>query len=51
MFVFPANENAALPDVFAKFAQIPDHPAEVDYAAIEANREAWIEAWTEVVLR
>lgn len=51
MFMFPANENAALPDVFARFAVVPEHPAEVDYAAIEANREAWIEAWTEVVLR
>jgi thiamine transport system substrate-binding protein len=51
MFMFPANQNAALPDVFARFAVIPEHPAEVDYAAIEANREAWVEAWTEVVLR
>jgi thiamine transport system substrate-binding protein len=51
MFVFPANEEAALPDVFTKHAVIPQRPAEVDYAAIEANREAWIEAWTEVVLR
>jgi thiamine transport system substrate-binding protein len=51
MFMFPANQNAALPQVFADFAAIPDHPAEVDYAAIEANREAWVEAWTEVVLR
>ena len=51
MFMFPANQNAALPEVFANFAVIPDHPAEVDYAAIEANREVWIEAWTEVVLR
>ena len=51
MFMFPANQNAALPQVFAKFAVIPDHPAEVDYAAIESNREGWVEAWTEVVLR
>jgi thiamine transport system substrate-binding protein len=51
MFMFPANADAALPDVFAKFAVIPAHPAEVDYAAIEANREAWVEAWTETVLR
>jgi thiamine transport system substrate-binding protein len=51
MFMFPANQNAALPQVFADFAAIPDHPAEVDYAAIEANREAWVEAWTEVALR
>lgn len=51
MFMFPANEQAALPDVFARFAVIPQRPAEVDYAAIEANREAWVEAWTDVVLR
>ncbi len=51
MFVFPANENAALPDVFARFAVIPEHPAQVDPAAIEANRETWVEQWTETVLR
>ncbi len=51
MFMFPANQNAALPDVFARFAAIPARPAEVGYADIEANRETWIEAWTEVVLR
>jgi thiamine transport system substrate-binding protein len=51
MFVFPVNENAALPDVFARYAAIPEQPAEVDYAAIEANREAWVEAWAGVVLR
>jgi thiamine transport system substrate-binding protein len=51
MFVFPANEEATLPDVFARFAAVPEQPATVAHAAIEANREAWIEAWTEVVLR
>ena len=51
MFVFPANQNAALPDVFARFAAIPSQPADVAYQAIEANREAWIQAWSDVVLR
>ena len=51
MFVFPANSRAALPDVFVRFAQIPANPVMVDPAAIEANREAWIEAWTQVVRR
>jgi len=51
MFVFPANENAQLPDVFAEFAIIPESPVSLDYMAIEANREAWIEAWTETALR
>lgn len=51
MFMFPANESAVLPEVFVRFAQIPQHPAYVDPAAIEANREMWIEQWTETVLR
>jgi len=51
MFVFPANETAALPDVFVEFAEIPENPAYVSPEAIEDNREAWIEAWTENVLR
>jgi thiamine transport system substrate-binding protein len=51
MFVFPTNSRAALPDVFARFAEVPEKPATVDPDAIEANREAWIEAWTRTVLR
>jgi thiamine transport system substrate-binding protein len=51
MFVFPANENAMLPDVFVQWAQIPDQPATIDPADVDANRDTWIEAWTEVVLR
>ncbi|MCP5097777.1 MAG: thiamine ABC transporter substrate-binding protein [Chloroflexi bacterium] len=51
MFVFPANENATLPDSFVQWAQIPDQPATVDPDEVDANRDSWIEAWTEVVLR
>jgi len=51
MFVFPVNQNAELPDVFAKFAIIPQRPAEVSPDAIAQNREQWIEQWTETVLR
>ncbi len=51
MFVFPANQKAELPDVFVRFAEVPENPAYVSPEAIEANREAWIEAWTETVLR
>lgn len=51
MFVFPVNENAALPEAFVNWAQIPDQPATLDPALIDASREGWIEAWTEVVLR
>jgi thiamine transport system substrate-binding protein len=51
MFVFPANQTAALPDVFVQFAELPEKPAYVSPEAIENNRETWIEAWTGVVLR
>lgn len=51
MFVFPANTNADLPQEFVEWAQVPTEPAQLDPAEIDANRETWIEAWTEVVLR
>lgn len=51
MFVFPVNEHAELPEEFVQFAQIPEQPAGLDPALIAENREAWIAAWTETVLR
>ena len=51
MFVFPANEKAELPPVFLEHSQIPQNPATIPPDEIAANREAWIQAWTETVLR
>jgi thiamine transport system substrate-binding protein len=51
MFVFPANKNATLPDVFQKHAQLADQPITLAPADIAANREQWITAWNETVLR
>lgn len=51
MFVFPANATAVLPDVFATYAEIPPNPATLAPDEIAANREAWINAWTDIVLR
>jgi thiamine transport system substrate-binding protein len=51
MWVFPANREAELPDVFADFAQQAQSPARVSPEDIAANREVWIEGWTDVVLR
>lgn len=51
MFVYPANANAELPELFVQFGQTPSEPAEVDPSAIEANRETWIAAWTDLMLR
>ncbi|MBW1635246.1 MAG: thiamine ABC transporter substrate-binding protein [Deltaproteobacteria bacterium] len=51
MFVFPSNEKARLPDVFTRHAAVAEKPANVAPAAIEKNRNAWLEAWTDTVLR
>ena len=51
MFVFPANEQAIPPDVFAHFSAIATNPAQLDPALIAANRATWIETWTRTVLR
>jgi len=51
MFVFPANMNAQLPEVFVKYAVVAEKPALVKPEAIETNRDKWIEAWTTTVLR
>ncbi len=51
MFVYPVNTQVELPEVFVQFGQTPEQPAQIDPEAIEANREAWIEAWTQTVLR
>jgi thiamine transport system substrate-binding protein len=51
MFVFPVNPDAGLPEVYQKNVQIPDQPASLPFEEIARNREAWIQAWTETVLR
>ena len=50
MFVFPVLSDAKLPD-FYKWAETPKIPANVSAADIDANRDAWIKAWTDTVLR
>lgn len=49
MFVYPVNQSAQLPEVFTKHAQVADQPADITYEDIAANRDAWIEAWNEVM--
>ena len=51
MFVFPANQQAELPEVFEEFAVLPDDPLEIDPDRIGEHREQWIEQWTATVLR
>lgn len=51
MFVYPANEEAELPEVFVEFGQTPDDPVELPPALIDQSREQWIADWTDVMLR
>ncbi len=50
MFVYPVNPNAALPDQF-KYAQAPKQTAALAPDVIAEKRDAWIQAWTDVVLK
>ena len=51
MWVFPANPETPLPDVFLEYAQKAEAPIMLLPEAIEIGREKWIETWTDVVLR
>lgn len=49
MFVYPVNQTAQLPEVFIRYAQVAEQPAFISYEDIAVNRDAWIEAWAEVM--
>jgi thiamine transport system substrate-binding protein len=51
MFVFPVNSEAVLDEIFLNYLSLPDQTAFVSPDEIALNREAWIKAWTEQVLR
>jgi thiamine transport system substrate-binding protein len=51
MFVFPVLPDAALPEVFELHAAVPESPVSMPVELIGANRDRWIEEWTETVLR
>ncbi len=51
LFVYPANRDAALPEVFTDFAVVPAAPLTLDPATIAEHREDWVDEWTSIVLR
>ena len=51
MFVYPVNQDAKLPEEFTLYAQTAAKPVSIDSALIDASRERWIQAWTEVMLK
>lgn len=50
MFMYPVNPEAKLPEVYVKYAQIPTEPALLDPQTIAANRDQWLNDWTEAIL-
>jgi thiamine transport system substrate-binding protein len=51
MFVFPVREGIELPPVFVEHAATPSDVFELPATAIGANRDDWIDRWTDLVLR
>ena len=50
MFVFPARLDAALPTEFVKYTEVPSNPLTMDPAVIDANRDRWIDEWTQIAV-
>jgi len=50
-FVYPVRRDVALPQLFVDFAPPAADPLTLDPEDIAANRDDWIEAWTQTVLR
>ena len=51
MFVYPVLPDAALPEEFTKYAQAPEQVASLPPEDIAANRDEWIQSWTDVMMQ
>lgn len=51
MFVFPVLPDAALPEAFMRASAIPAKPAVLDPLVIAAQRDGWLRAWTDLMLK
>jgi thiamine transport system substrate-binding protein len=48
MYVYPVNEDATLPEAFTKYSVQVDEPLLLPSDEVGANRDTWIEQWTEI---
>ena len=51
MFVYPVRNGVDLPPEFTAYSVAPDDVTDLPAADIEAHREEWIDAWTDIVVR
>ena len=49
LYVFPVRDDVELDPVFVEHAVIPDAPAELEPAVIDAGRAGWTERWLTIV--
>jgi len=50
MYMYPVDSAVELPSDWARFAPQAEHPFEVAPSEIAANRDAWIDEWTRIVV-
>jgi thiamine transport system substrate-binding protein len=51
LFVYPVDTKVELPKVFTDNTKVPAHPATMDPVTIAKNRAAWLQTWTDTVVR
>jgi thiamine transport system substrate-binding protein len=51
MYVYPVTADAALPELFTKYAVVPPTSLSLPPQQIADNRDKWIDEWTNAVLR
>lgn len=51
MYVFPVDPAVELPAEWARFAEQPTDPWQVDPAEIDANRDDWLREWSDITSR
>lgn len=51
MYVFPVADGVELPTAWASFATRPTAPKKVDPAEIAAQRDTWLQEWTDLTTR
>lgn len=49
MWMYPVDTSVPLPDDWATYAPVAKDPATLDPAAIDANRQQWIDDFTDIV--
>ena len=51
MFVYPVREGVELPEAFVEHAIVPQDPLALPADEVSANRDRWVDEWTDIVVR